>query len=179
TWCQLARCSRDRWERIDAEAPVAQQDVRAWNQVGGANGKCSLEDGVVRLLFHEQRNVLERVVVVHAETGADNVSAMSVQVIRESDTRAEALGVVVCWLLYQARCKRAEGCHCLQFLERPAIGNVRTADEVEIPVITQAKICRQPVRNFPVVLEVQAKLLRVLNDERGITHGNAHAVDYF
>src|SRR6185437_16336440 len=69
--------------------------------------------------------------------------------------------------------------HCLQFLERPAIGNVRTADEVEIPVITQAKICRQPVRNFPVVLEVQAKLLRVLNDERGITHGNAHAVDYF
>ena len=104
-----------------------------------ADCECRLEDGVVGLLLHEQRNVLEGVVIVHAEPGADDVVAMAIQIVSEANARAEALAVVGCFLCDQRRRQRAERCNCLQFLEGTAVGDVRPADEVEVLVLAKSE----------------------------------------
>ena len=63
--------------------------------------KCRLEDGWVGLLFHEQRNVLEGVVIVHAESAAEHVIAMTGQIIGEAYARAEAFAVIGCLFSHQ------------------------------------------------------------------------------
>ena len=54
--------------------------------------------------------------------------------------------------------------------------DIRPTDEIEVLVITESKINGQTMADFPIVLEVEAKLLRVLDDERGIADRDAHAV---
>ena len=71
-----------------------------------ADAEGSLEDGCIGLLFHEQRNVLEGVVIVHAEAGTHDVVAMAVQIVSDTDAWAEALAVVGCFLPHQRRRQR-------------------------------------------------------------------------
>ena len=56
-----------------------QINTRARYRIRSAQRECRLENGVVRLLLHEKRNVLECVVVVHAEAGAHEMIAMAGQ----------------------------------------------------------------------------------------------------
>src|SRR5258708_32467600 len=65
---QGARWRRDRRHRV-AYMPVAECNPRARNNIArtGADRECRLEDSGVCLLLHEQRDILEGVVVVHAE----------------------------------------------------------------------------------------------------------------
>ena len=134
--------------------------------------ECRLEDGWVCLLFHEQRNVLEGVVIVHAETAADNVIAMTGQVVGKAYARAEAFAVVLCLFSNQRCCQRAERGCCLKFLESAAVGNVRATDEVKVFVLAQANVQVQALADLPVILEVNSKLLGVFDDKRGIAHGD-------
>src|SRR5579864_3475660 len=102
------------------------------------------------------------------------MAAMTGQVIGQSDARAEALAVVVGFLLHQTGCQRAERRDCLELLERAAVGDVRSANKVKVFVPAQAKIQRQAIVKFPVILEIEPKLLGVLDDERGVAYGNTH-----
>src|SRR5882672_8998809 len=104
--------------------PLIHRQARARNQLATANRECRLEDRVIRLLLHEQRDVLESIVVVHAETAANDVIAVAVQVISEAYAWAEALAVVSCLLFDQGGSKRAKRSGRLQFLERPALRDV-------------------------------------------------------
>src|SRR5678809_1221330 len=88
------RRGRNCRQRINAKAPAAQRNIRAGYRVVAADGKCSLEDGVVGLLLHEQRDVLEGVVIIHAEAGAEDMVPMPVQVISEAYAWAETFAVV-------------------------------------------------------------------------------------
>ncbi len=101
---------------------------------------------------------------------------MAGQVISKADARAEALAVVIGLLGDQGSCQRAECGSCLKFLEGAAVGDVRAADKVEVFVPAQAEVYGQALAYFPVILEIQAKLLRVSNDERGIANRLAHAL---
>ena len=100
---------------------------------------------------------------------------MSVQVISQADARAESFAVVSRLLCHQTCRQRAELRCCLKFLESTALSNVRSADEVEVLIVAEAKIHGQALGHLPIVLEIQPKLLRVSNDECGIAHGDAHA----
>src|SRR6185437_3750225 len=69
-----------RWncrQRVHAKSPLIHRDPSAGHVITAADGEGCLEDGRVGLLFHEQRNVLESVVVVHAEPSTDNMPALS------------------------------------------------------------------------------------------------------
>ena len=173
------RRGRNHRERAVDDVPVAQRNACARHDIAarGANCECRLEDGLVGLLLHEQWNVLEGVVIVHAEPGAYDVVAMAIQIVSEPNARAEALAVVGCFLPHQGRRQRTGGCDRLQFLEGTAVGDVRSADEVEVLVIAKSRIHCQSLAHFPVILEVETKLFCVLDDERGIAHRDAHALD--
>ncbi len=53
-----------------------------------------LEDGRIGLLFHEQRNVLERVAKVQAVASTNHVLAGAGDVVGKTDARADVLVVV-------------------------------------------------------------------------------------
>src|ERR1044071_4347217 len=119
------RRGRNCRQRIDAKAPAAQRNTSSGYRIVAADGKCGLEDRVVGLLLHEQRDVLEGVVIVHAKAGADDVISMSVQVIGQADAGAEAFAVVSCFFGDQGSCQRAEWSNGLQLLEGAAVSNLR------------------------------------------------------
>src|SRR5579864_4630167 len=53
-----------------SQMPGGKRDARARHDIGGAvEQECRLEYGGVSLLLHEQRDVLEGIVVVHSEAG--------------------------------------------------------------------------------------------------------------
>ena len=99
----------------------------------------------VGLLFHEQRNVLEGVVIVHAEAAAEHVVAMTGQIIGKADARAEALAVIGGLLGHQRCRQRTDWGDRLEFLERAAVGNLGSTNEVKVLVPAQAKVQRQAV----------------------------------
>src|SRR5215468_3422153 len=98
--------------------PAAHRDAcpRHGVAVAGTNRERRLEDGRVRLLLHEQRDVLEGVVEVHAEAATHNVVAFTREVISEADARAEAFTVIGRLLGYQGSTPGAERCASLQLL---------------------------------------------------------------
>src|SRR5262249_15810237 len=112
---------------------------------------------------------------VHAESPAEQVVAVTIQIIGKTNARAEALAVVGRLLRDQRGCQRAERSNCLQFLEGAAVGDIRAADKVKVLVPTKADGDGQAVAQLPVVLEIQAKLLGILDDEGRIANGDAHA----
>src|SRR5262249_41763600 len=112
--------------------PLVNRKARARYYVAAADGKGRLEDGWVALLLHEQRDVLEGVVVVHAEAAAQHMIAVAGQIIGEAYARAEALAVVARLLGHQGGRQGAEGGSLLEFLEGAALGNIRAADEIDV-----------------------------------------------
>src|SRR6185437_1225551 len=134
--------------------PVAQQNASSRHDVGRAEREGRLEDRWVRLLLHEQRYVLERIVVVHSETAMDNVLALAIQVIGKAHAWAEALRIIVRLFCDQSCRQRTEWRCCLQFLEGAAVSDVGSADEIKVPVITEAKVHRQTLAELPVILEI-------------------------
>src|SRR5579864_1438660 len=171
--CRLRRGNRGEWI---AQMPGGKRDARARHDIGGAvEQEGRLEDGGVGLLLHEQRDVLEGVVVVHPEAAADNLIATAGQVVGEPYARAETLAVIGSLLGHQRSGQGAERRGRLEFLEGTAVGNVCSADEIEILVPTESKVHCQPMGHFPVILEIQSELLGILDDEGGIAHRDAHA----
>src|SRR6266700_1809372 len=156
--------------------PLVQRKPGARDRVGAAEREGLLEDRCVGLLLHEQRNVLECVVEVHAEAGAEDVIAAAGQVISQPDARAEPFAVVARLLCCQTGGQGTERRGRLQFLEGAAVGDIRASDEVEVFVPAQAGIDGQAMGDLPVILEVQSELLRVFDEERRIAHRDAHAV---
>ena len=138
-------------------------------------GKQRLEDGVVGLLLHEQRDVLEGVAVIEAEAATDDVVAVAFQVIGKTNARAEVLGVVSGLLGCQLLCQGVGRRHRQQLLEGAAVGHVHAGDHVEVPVITEPNVHSQPLDQFPIILEIQAELLGAARDDEGrIAVGDAH-----
>src|SRR5207249_1596224 len=63
-----------------------------------------------------------------------------------------------------------------QFLEGAAVGNGRAPDQIEVLVPAQSQIHAQPVRQLPIVLEIEAEHLGCDN-ESWITGSGRHALD--
>src|SRR6516225_2295264 len=146
--------------------PVLQLNTSPRDYVCGiADCKRCLEDGGIRLLLHEQRDVLEGIVEVHAEAATHNVAAFTREVPSEADARTEAFAVIARLLGYQRSSQGAERCGSLQFLEGAACRDVRPAYKIEVLIVTEAKVHGQALAELPVVLEVNAELFRVLDDE--------------
>src|SRR5205085_2517082 len=128
------------------------------------------------LLLHEQGNVLEGIAVVHSEAGAQDMIALAGQIIRQPDARAEVLAVIARLLADQGCRQGTERGGRLEFLEGAAVGNVRAAKKVKVFVPANSEVHGHPAHYLPVILEVQSKLLRVLDDEGWITHRDAHSI---
>src|SRR5581483_9238027 len=93
---ELRRRSRDSGHWADTVLPLTQRLSRSRNRVTRTvQAKHLLEDGFVRHLFHEQRNVLENVSVVQSEATAEDMFAGAVEVISKTNARAEIFIVVV------------------------------------------------------------------------------------
>src|SRR5215472_10362380 len=98
------------------------------------------------------------------------------QIIGEPYARAEALTVIVRLLGHQGRRQGAARIGSrLELLKGAALGNIRAADEIDILVIPKPEIDSEAMGQLPVILEVQSELLRVLDEERGVAHRDAHA----
>ena len=109
--------------------------------------------------MHEERNVLERVAIIKAETATHHVFSRASDVIGKSKARTEVLGVIV-WQVTNERIGDGVGRYGHQFLIRTAIGNVRLAEGVVVPIPANAEVQGQARRDLPIVLEVEAKLFR-------------------
>src|SRR5258708_37683846 len=155
--------------------PLIHRRAGAGYLLAAANRECRLENRSIRLLLHEQRDVLEGVVVVHAETAANDMLSSAGQIISESYARAKALAVVGGFLGHQGRRQGAEGGGRLEFLEGPAVGDVRSADKVEVLVPAQAEVEGQALAQLPVILDAKSKLLTVLDDRGRVANRDAHA----
>ncbi len=101
---------------------------------------------------------------------------MAGQIIRKPHAWAEVFVVVARLLSHQRRRQRTERGSCLEFLEGPAVGDIGSTDEIVILVPTKPKVHSQAAAHFPVILEVQSELLRILDDEVGIANRDAHRV---
>src|SRR5262249_53895853 len=111
-----------------------------------------------------------------AHPAAEQVVAVPVQVISKTNARAEALAVVSRLFRDQRGCQRAERSNCLQLLEGTAVADIRAADKIKVFVPTKAEVDRQAAAQLPVVLEIEAKLVGILDDEGRIANSDAHAV---
>src|SRR5205085_1247629 len=128
-------------QRIDPVPIVPQLDSRSRNNFGGSsNRELRLEDGGVAHLLHEQRNVLENISVVEAETSTQNVFSAASQVIGKTKARTEVLVVVTRLLIGELLGQRADVGDRDQLLEGAAVANGRSSDEVEVLVPTQAQV---------------------------------------
>src|SRR6185312_15964199 len=157
----------------DSVLPLPKCLSRSGNNVTrAAQTEYLLENRLVRHLLHEQRNILEHVAVVQAESTTQNVLACAGQIVSEPDARAEVLIVVMRkfadvrigeWIVERD-----------QFLVCTAVQDVRAADQVEVFIPTQTEIQGQPRRGFPIILEIQAELLSGHLEGR-IAVGNSHS----
>src|SRR5207247_535382 len=94
---KLCGWRRNRRKRADAISPLTKGKARTRNgvsRIGKAEHRC--KDRRVAHLFHKQRDVLEYVAVVEAESPTQYVLSSASHVVSEADSRAEVL-VVVMW----------------------------------------------------------------------------------
>src|SRR5262249_10904322 len=118
------------------------------NRVSSGERVHSLKYRRVRLLNHEQRNVLERLAVVETVTGTQDMLAATGEIVSEAYTRAEIRVVVV----RNSSQRAADG---LQLVVGGA-GTLRSAsDKIVVFIPAHAEIERQPVVYLPIVLEIQ------------------------
>src|SRR5260370_31438008 len=99
-----------------------------------------MKNGLVALLFHEQGDVLEGIAVVQSVAGTENMVRVAGQIISEPHAWAKVLAIVACLFGHQGCRQRAERCCRLEFLESATVGNVRSSDEIVIPVPTKPKV---------------------------------------
>ena len=158
---QLRGSGRLRRKRIDAEAErgkklPAGQDARARAARSGAGVGNGGEQARVRLLLHEQRNVLENLPVIQAVAGAHDVLSAAGEVVSDAETRAEVLVLVV---RERAGIGTADR---LQFQVRARLRLDGASVEAHVLVPAQAEIQRQAAAHFPVILEIHAEHFIVL-----------------
>src|SRR5262245_453633 len=92
---QLGRRRGNRRHRVDTEAPVAEENSCPRNFVTRSDREETLVDGWVGLLDHEERNVLVNISVVETVAAANNVLAVTFEVVGKAKARAEVLVVVL------------------------------------------------------------------------------------
>src|SRR5262249_2077380 len=111
TFSKLARSGREGRQGVDAKPPkvrcrvagggagsgrtCAEELSGSRNRVSSGERVHSLKYRRVRLLNHEQRNVLERLAVVETVTGTQDMLAATGKIVSEAYTRAEIRVVVV------------------------------------------------------------------------------------
>src|SRR6185369_6548469 len=143
-------------KRVDTVLPVRQGLASSWYCVRTADAQALLEQRRIRLLHHEQWNVLENVAVVETKASAQQEFSRTSRVISEADTRAEVLRIVLRWLDIRICQRVVQRC---QFQIGRAICHCRASHQVEVTIPPQAQVHGQALRQLPVILEIETQLL--------------------